>query len=97
MKAIRIPRLIELALGGALVITPALPQQTINNASISGRVTDPSGQVIENARVVARQLETKLTQSTSTDTEGRFRFPYLRVGAYEISFQRKDSPTSHES
>ena len=88
MKAIRIPRLMELALGGALVLTPALPQQTINNASISGRVTDPSGQVIENARVVARQLETKLTQSTSTDTEGRFRFPYLRVGAYEISFQK---------
>ena len=89
MIAIRIPRLMQLALGSALMFTPALPQQSINYASISGRVIDPSGQVVENARVVARQSETKLTQSTSTDREGRFRFPYLRVGTYEISFQKE--------
>ena len=96
MIAIRIPRLDALALGSALMFTPALPQQSINYEESSGRVIDPSGQVVENARVVARQLETKLTQSTSTDREGRFRFPYLRVGTYEISFQKEGSPTSRE-
>lgn len=78
----------ELALGGALMVMPVLSQQTINFASISGRVTDPSGQVVENAKVIAVQSETKLAQSANTDAEGRFRFPYLRVGRYELTIQK---------
>jgi hypothetical protein len=60
-------------------------QETINSASVSGRVTDASGAVVENARVRARQTETNITSATITDREGRFRFPYLRLGAYEIT------------
>jgi hypothetical protein len=61
-----------------------LAQETINYASIGGRVTDPSGAVIEGALVTARQSETNLTSTAMTDREGRFRFPYLRVGPYEL-------------
>src|SRR5215471_13376578 len=60
-------------------------QETINSASVSGRVTDPSGAVVENAHVKARQTETNITSATITDREGRFRFPYLRLGAYEVT------------
>ncbi len=60
-------------------------QQTINNASLSGRVTDPTGAVVQHALVIAKQVTTNIVKSTSTDTEGRFRFPYLPVGSYEIS------------
>src|SRR5687767_12578437 len=59
-------------------------QETINHASVSGRVTDPSAAVVEGAQVTARQIDTNLSNSAKTDREGRFRFPYLRAGRYEI-------------
>ncbi len=63
-------------------------QQTINNASLSGRVTDPAGALVQHALVTAKQATTNIVRSTSTDTEGRFRFPYLPVGAYEIDIEQ---------
>jgi len=59
-------------------------QETVNNASVSGRVTDASGAVVAGAIVSARQVETNLAATTNTDSEGRFRFSYLQVGKYEI-------------
>jgi hypothetical protein len=64
--------------------TPAFAQQVMTNASLSGRVTDPSGAVVPGAHVTARQTETNVVTEAVTDREGRFRFPYLRVGPYEI-------------
>jgi hypothetical protein len=60
-------------------------QETIHYASVSGRVTDPTSAVVEGAQVTARQIETNLTGAAITDREGRFRFPYLRVGQYQIT------------
>src|SRR5687767_8800783 len=60
-------------------------QETINYGTISGRVTDPQGAVVPGAYVSARQTETNLTRESVTDRDGRFRFPYLRVGRYEIA------------
>jgi hypothetical protein len=62
----------------------AVAQETVNYASVSGRVTDPQGAVVPGARVTARQIETNLILEAVTDRDGRFRFPYLRVGLYEI-------------
>jgi hypothetical protein len=59
-------------------------QETISYGTISGRVTDPQGAVVPGAHVSVRQTETNITRETVTDHEGRFRFPYLRVGRYEI-------------
>ena len=72
------------------VVAPqmAWAQESINHASVSGRVTDPSGAVVEGAQVTARQIETNLTSSATTDREGRFRFAYLRVVHYEIQVHR---------
>jgi len=67
------------------VMTRALAaQETINYGTISGRVTDPQGAVVPGASVTVRQSETNLTRDTLTDPEGRFRFPYLRVGRYDV-------------
>ena len=65
-----------------------LGQQTINNASLSGRVTDPAGALVQHALVKAKHATTNIVRSTSTDAEGRFRFPYLSVGSYEISIEQ---------
>jgi hypothetical protein len=62
----------------------AAAQETISYGTISGRVTDPQGAVVPGANVSARQTETNITRETVTDQEGRFRFPYLRIGRYEI-------------
>src|SRR4051812_37255677 len=59
-------------------------QESVNFASVSGRVTDPAGAAVEGTPVVARQVETNLSTLTTTDREGRFRFPYLRVGQCEV-------------
>jgi hypothetical protein len=63
----------------------AYAQDTITFASLSGRVTDPSGSVVPGAHVSARHVETNRTAATLTDQEGRFRLPYLKVGGYEVT------------
>ena len=77
-----------LAVCATLPAHGAVAQETINYASISGRVTDPSGGVVAGAQVTARQTDTNLTGEATTDGEGRFRFPYLKVGPYEITVRQ---------
>jgi len=60
-------------------------QETINYASLSGRVSDASGAFVRDATVSVRQTETNFTASAESDSEGRFRFPYLKVGPYEVT------------
>ena len=59
-------------------------QQTVDLASVSGRVTDPSGGVLPGAQITARHTQTNQASTAVADHEGRFRLPYLRVGPYEI-------------
>lgn len=61
-----------------------LAQETINQGTISGRVSDPQGAAVPGAVVTARQADTNVTTETVSDGEGRFRFPYLRIGSYEL-------------
>ncbi len=63
----------------------AFSQETVNNASLGGRVTDPSGAVIKNATITARATATDLTSTVVTNAAGRFRIPYLPVGQYEVT------------
>jgi hypothetical protein len=65
--------------------TYAAAQETINSASVSGRVTDPQGAVVPGAIVTARQIQTNALTETTSDKDGRFRFPYLKIGPYEIT------------
>jgi len=62
----------------------AAAQQSIDNASISGRIVDPQGAAIPGAAIAARQTATNVTAETVSDGEGRFRLSYLKVGSYEV-------------
>jgi outer membrane receptor protein involved in Fe transport len=66
---------------------PVAAQQSVDYASVSGRVTDQQGAVVPGARVSARQTQTNVTTETVTDSSGRFRFPYLKVGRYELKIR----------
>ncbi len=77
--------LLSFSLSLSLSLSPARAQETINNASLAGRVTDPTGAMIRNATVTARAVSTGLTTTATTDAAGRFRFPYLQVGQYEVT------------
>jgi hypothetical protein len=68
-----------------LLASYAPAQETINSASAGGRVTDPAGAVVSGAEVVARQVDTNIAHTETTDRDGRFRFPYLKIGQYEIT------------
>jgi hypothetical protein len=85
---VRISPVVQCITGAAFCLTLATTagaQETVNYASVSGRVTDPSGASVPGASVTARQTATNVAADTVTDASGRFRFPYLRVGAYEIT------------
>jgi hypothetical protein len=62
----------------------AAAQETVNTGSVSGRVTDEQGGTIPGTEVTARDIDTNVSSSTTTDHDGRFRFAYLKVGRYEI-------------
>lgn len=66
----------------------AFSQETIHHASVSGRVSDATGAVIEGAEVSARNLDINVTQTAPTGVDGRFRFSYLKVGPYEIKVRK---------
>jgi hypothetical protein len=66
----------------------AAAQQSVEYASVGGRIVDPSGAVVTGAQVTARQVETNFAAHATTDQGGRFRFPYLKVGAYEITVRQ---------
>ncbi|MCC6989004.1 MAG: carboxypeptidase regulatory-like domain-containing protein, partial [Acidobacteria bacterium] len=70
-----------------VVAVPAAAQESINHASVSGRVSDSQGAVVPGATVTARQVETDVSSSVVSDAGGRFRFAYLRVGTYDLSVQ----------
>ena len=63
-------------------------QESIQYGSISGSVEDASGGRIQGAKVACREKETNIGSTQLTDKEGRFRFPYLNVGEYEIIVQQ---------
>jgi len=54
------------------------------SGSISGTVKDPSGSVIANAHVTARESRTGLTYEGHTDSKGYYTFPVLPVGHYVV-------------
>ena len=54
-------------------------------ASLTGRVTDPSGAVVPGAAVAAKSVDTGIESNTTTTSEGYYTLPALQPGKYELS------------
>jgi hypothetical protein len=70
-----------LAVFSAVLGASALAQST---ASLSGTVSDATGAVVVNAKVVATNQATGVESATQTDTAGAYLFPSLPIGIYRI-------------
>ena len=62
----------------------AYGQQNVTSGTISGKIEDARGAVVNGANISATHVETKQQHTTTSDHEGRYRFPYLRTGAYDL-------------
>ena len=56
--------------------------QTANSAAVIGRVIDPSGAVVTEARVVLRNQDTNVVREQLTNNAGQYTFPDVAPGRY---------------
>lgn len=72
------------ALVAALRVAPSWAQVTVG-ASITGRVTDPSGGVVAGATVTVKSLDTGASRTVTTDGSGDYTALGLPVGPQEVT------------
>jgi hypothetical protein len=70
-----------------LVCASVLLAQVGNQGSIEGTASDVSGALIPAVDIRVTSLETSANFSTTTNTDGLFRFPVLPVGTYDLVAQ----------
>jgi hypothetical protein len=80
---------LKLAAGSTLLLlalaTTLLAQAT--TATILGTVKDEQGGIIPGAVVTIRNIDTNLVRTGATAADGKYRFPNLPVGNYEITVE----------
>lgn len=65
-----------------------LSAQTAISGGLTGIVTDPSGAVLQNARVEITDKSKGIVRSTDTDREGAYRFLFLAPERYSVTVTR---------
>jgi len=73
-----------LAILAVLPLVFAANAQTFRGA-INGTVMDPSGAVVPNAQVKAKEKSTGIDHSTLTTTDGQFSFQDIAIGMYSVT------------
>jgi hypothetical protein len=67
-----------------LFLLPLVAEAQVTTGTIAGRLLDAQGGALPGVSVTARQTETALQRSTTSDTQGRYTLPALPPGAYEL-------------
>ena len=66
------------------LLLPVSVQAQSMNASVNGTVLDPSGAVVPGAELTLTSMATGVASRTVSDPEGRYSFPNLQSGTYEL-------------
>ena len=69
-----------------LLVAPVVLAQSAGTGALTGVVTDPSGGVIGGATVVLTSADTNQARTTTTGTDGSYKFTLLPPGNYRIKF-----------
>ena len=76
----------------ALALTACVPAtawgQAMVSGSIVGQVSDPTGAVVPDATVTLTDAATKSTTTTTSNSVGRFLFPALKPGTYDVAITK---------
>jgi hypothetical protein len=68
-------------------------QQAVTSATLGGRIEDANGAGVSGAIVAVTNLEKNISTSTTSDGEGRFRFPHLPAGRYLMKVEQQGFAT----
>jgi hypothetical protein len=82
----RVARWMAASVVTLVLAAPAAAQTQITTAVIEGTVVDSSGGVLPGVSVEARNVDTNLTRTATSDAEGRFVVPQLPSGRYDVKF-----------
>ncbi len=69
----------------ACLFVPKCFPQAVAVAEIDGTVQDPSGQYIAGAQIKLTETDTQQTHGATSDAQGRYAFPNLPVGNYQLA------------
>src|SRR6266851_8731212 len=61
--------------------------QASSTGAINGTVTDPSGQVVANARVILLNEPTNIQTTAATNAQGQYHFLNLQPSTYSIAVE----------
>lgn len=72
---------------GLIVLLAASAMSQTGTSSVLGRVMDPQGSVIPNARVTLTNLETRQERTQNTSATGNFAFDLIPPGDYQLEVE----------
>src|SRR6267142_7144156 len=64
------------------------------SASVTGKITDPSGAAVSNAAVTVRDLDRETLWKSQTNDEGIYSLPRLPIGKYELRVEANGFQTA---
>ncbi|MEO6655879.1 MAG: carboxypeptidase regulatory-like domain-containing protein, partial [Pyrinomonadaceae bacterium] len=67
-----------------LLVIPLTAAAQITSATIIGTITDSGGAAVPSANVTARNIETGLKRTVTSDGDGNYRIEFLPVGNYVV-------------
>jgi len=86
--------LLAIAFCAAFSVIPL--QAQVDTGSITGTVTDPSGAVVSGAKVTLTNEGTAASLTTTTGSDGLYRFSPVRIGNYKIDVAAGGFKTASE-
>ncbi|MFY9583217.1 MAG: carboxypeptidase regulatory-like domain-containing protein [Candidatus Acidiferrales bacterium] len=88
-----------LGLAAAICVAAIAPaaQRSSARGSLAGQVLGPDGKAVQGARILLQSADGRNPHTKLSDSQGRFRFPVVRAGLYDLRAQASGqwSPWEH--
>lgn len=72
------------ALGAVLALAPLSALAQFDTAAVLGTIRDTKGGAVADAKVTIRNTATGIANQTTSDAQGDYIFPAVKIGAYEV-------------